>query len=293
MKYSLIQLEYFYYIYVHGSFAKAALDLGISKSQISQSISKLERALGTKLLHRTTRSVGLTQAGETLIPFVESIIKTKTNIEQEINLLHDEPAGVLRVTCPNAFAECYLAPAIPQFLGLHPNLALDLRLSSNLLDLEKEKIDIAIRLTHEPPLDRIAKQLAHYQLGFFATPNYLKIKGRPKSIDELKCHQCLVTNTVLKGDTWVFEENGLRRELTVTPLLQADNHHVIKKALLKDLGIACLPYFLLQTEIEDEKVIPLLTSLQLPPIPIYAIYASTRKIEAKIKYFLEFLSKLF
>jgi len=293
MEYSFTQLEHFYYINCYGSFSKAADALHISKAQISQSIAKLERAMGHKLFHRTTRSVALTVAGENIIPLVSRIIDIRKSIEQEVESLHDLPAGLIRMTCPSAFAECYLAPTLPGFLKKYPAIRLHLRLSSSLLSLEKEKIDLAIRFTHEPPMDKVAKQLGHYQIGYFATPAYLEKKGYPKCVTALGEHDCLVSNTVLHGDIWLFQSNGTRMEYKVSPLIQADNHHVIKQAALQDSGIACLPYFFVRQELATRQLLPVLTSFQMPPIPVYAIFSPARKMVSKMDVFLEYLHNVF
>lgn len=291
MRYSLIQLEYFYWVSVHQSFVGAAKALDISKAHISQSIAKLERELGEKLFHRTTRVVNLTQFGERLLPYVEQIIALKSELGNRAQEMHALPAGLIRLTCPNAFAECYLAPNLPNFLSKYPEIRLEMRLSSQLIDLERHKIDLAIRLTHEPPLDKVAKQLGQYQIGYYASPKYLK-RGMPQNLRELKAHNSLVSSTVLSGIDWAFRVQGKRETLRVTPYLLADNHHIIQSAVINGLGIACLPSFLVRREVKERRLLSVLSDHWIPPIPVYAVYAQSKTTSRKLSLFLDFLKEV-
>ncbi len=293
MNYSLTQLEHFYWVSVYASFSKAAKLIHVSKAHISQSISQLETTLGHRLFHRTTRSVQLTSVGERLLPLVEQMMGLRGQIKSEIESLEDKPQGLIRFTCPNAFAECYLADSLPKFLKNFPDIRLEMLFSSKLLDLEKSQIDVAIRLTHEPPLDKVAKRLGTYQIGYYASELYLKKHGTPKSINELKDHATLVSTTVLQGDTWVFEAQQERQELHVNPYMKADNHHVILNALIKGLGVACLPSFLIEHAAKNKKLVPILKGAWIAPIPIYAIYRQSVKRPQKIDVFLSYLESLY
>lgn len=289
MRYSFLQLEYFYWVSVHQSFIGAAKELAVSKAHVSQSIAKLEREIGHTLFHRTTRVVNLTQVGERLLPYVEKMISLKRELGRAAQEMRELPVGLIRLTCPNAFAECYLSPTLPDFLRRYPEIKLEMRLSSQLIDLERHKIDLAIRLTHEPPLDKVAKQLGHYQIGYFATPAYLKKMGTPDSITALKAHNCLVSTTVLSGVDWAFMIEGERVNLMVKPYLEADNHHIIKSAALSGMGIACLPSFLVMDQRKEGLLVPILESQWMPSIPVYAVYSRKQAIPVKISLFLDFL----
>lgn len=288
MTYSLIQLEYFYWVCVHQSFVGAANSLKVSKAHISQSIAKLERDLGQQLFHRTTRVVRMTQVAERIFPHVEQIVRLKGRLGSEIEEMSALPSGLIRMTCPNAFAECYLAPHLPDFLSKYPDIKLEMKLSSQLLDLEKHKIDLAIRLTHEPPLDKVAKKLGDYQIGYYASPDYLK-KATLCHFGEVKKHKALVSTTVLSGSKWIFEVKGKRESVTVSPYLKADNHHVIKVAVLNALGIACLPSFLVRDEVRKGLLMPILQEAWIESIPVYAVYAQSKITTVKLSLFLTFL----
>lgn len=292
MAYSLIQLEYFYWVCVHQSFVGAAKSLKVSKAHVSQSIGKLECELGGLLFHRTTRVVRLTQLAERIFPIVEEIVRLKETLGNEIEEMSASPTGLIRMTCPNAFAECYLASNLPGFLKEYPQIKLEMNLSSQLIDLERHKIDIAIRLTHEPPLDKVATKLGEYQIGYYATPEYLQTNGIPNSVSELNSYDLLVSTTVLKGTNWVFMVEGNRKTIEVNPYLKADNHHIIKAAMMNSLGISCLPSFLVNDEMKKGILVPVLNDNWLPAIPVYVVYSKNKVMPAKLSVFIAFIKEL-
>jgi DNA-binding transcriptional LysR family regulator len=292
MNLSLLQLELFYHVCLHKSFTKAANNLNFSKAHVSQQISKLERDVGLKLLHRTTRTLDLTTAGLVIFEHAKIIIAEKEDTNASLAALQKKAQGNLNITCPNAFAECFLAKALPQFMNAYPDITISLRLSSLLFDLEKEKIDVAIRLTHEPPLDFVAKHLGFYQLGIYTSPAYLSQNGAPKKIEELSQHACLICATVVNSQSWPFWIEDREIEIPINPVLQADNHHVILQAMLNGMGITRLPSYLVDDLIQKELVVPLFKSILPSPIPIYAIYPHTRLMPTKLRVFLSFLQNL-
>lgn len=292
MRYSFTQLEHFYYVYLHSSFIKAANTLGISKAQMSQSIAKLERSLGGKLFHRTTRSVSLSTLGEHILPFVEDIIKTRDVLADEISMLNEKPMGLLKVTCPNAFAEAYLAPTLFEFMKTYPAIRINLCLSAKLIDLEKEKIDVAIRLTHEPPSQKVAIQLGTYQIGYFASPDFLKKESVASDPRQLKQDDLLVCRGVLKGEKWLFMENNKQIEMKISSKLIADSPYITKKIAIDGGGIACLPYFMVRDELRENNLVALFEAYLLPPIPVFAIFNQSRKRSAKLDAFLNYLREV-
>jgi len=181
MNHQYSQLVIFYYIASFLSVTKAAKYLMCSKAHVSKQLSDLERIAGTPLIHRNTRSLKLTFAGEEFFKHAQSIITELREVEHTINSLQNKVQGVLRITSPQGYADYVLAPQISQFLVKYPDISLEMVHSGTYLNLVEDKIDVAIRITHEPPLDRVARQLGYDRMVLCATKKYMEQYGQPKT----------------------------------------------------------------------------------------------------------------
>lgn len=286
------QLAIFYYVVDFMSVTKAAKHLGCSKAHVSKQLSELERALGSPLLHRNVRAMRLTFAGEALLEHAKLMVRECQHAENTMAGLQDKAQGVLRVTAPSAYAECRLAPNLPNFLDQYPDIRLDMDFTGQLVNLVEKKIDVAIRLTHEPPVDRVAKRIGDYQMRVCASPDYLHRHGQPKTPLHLADHECLVYSTEKNSNQWPFvmAESAIR--VGVKARITANNSQVLLHAVRSGMGIARLPDYVVRDAMEQEQLQPVLADFYPPPIPIYAIYAQGRVVPPKIRAFVEFLHNL-
>jgi len=292
MKQSLSQIVIFFHVIDLMSFSKAALRLGCSKAYVSKQISMLEETLGAKLIERSTRRIEPTFAGTQLFEHSRKIVLEFNNAEQTIAALQDKPKGLLLVTAPTAFAAHILAPAVPEFLKSYPEISLDMKLTGQELNLLKEKIDVAIRLTHQPPEDRVAKLIGHYQLQVCATPRYLQKHADLKHPQQLAEHPCLVYATQKVSERWLFIIDGKEVPIYVSPRLESNTYEVLLDAVLSDCGIACLPSYVIQTSLAENKLEILFSDFMPPAIPIYAVYAQNINLPPMTRVFIEFLEGL-
>lgn len=292
MQHSLSQIVTFYYVVDLMSFSKAAEKLHISKAYVSKQVAALEDSLGVKLIERSTRHLQPTFAGSQLYEHGRKIILEFQGAEASIAALQDKPKGILRVTAPTAFAAHALAPQLPCFLQQYPEVSLDLHLTGMELDLLKERIDVAIRLTHTPPEDRIAKRIGVYQLQCCATPAYLEQHEPLKHPKQLVDHACLVYSTQMQADQWPFICNGKQLDVHVQPALSCNNHEVLLNAVLSDQGIARLPSYVIRDAVQQGRLKAPLTEFLPEKIPIYAIYAPGINTPLSVKVFIEFLQGL-
>src|SRR5690349_4550893 len=174
-----------------GSFTAAAQRLGVSKAAMSARIAELERAAGVPLVHRTTRSVRLTEAGQQLVDATRGAFDAIGTAFAGIKDLAEAPRGLLRLTAPVALARQQIVPRLPAFLRAHPEVRIQLDLSDRLVPLAQEGFDLAIRHTHAPPETHVAWTLCTTQSVLVASRAYLRRRGTPTEPAELSHHDCL------------------------------------------------------------------------------------------------------
>lgn len=283
------QMVTFYYVANLNSFSKASQVLGISKAHVSNQITQLEKAMQTKLLERTTRRLKLTVAGEQLYEHSRKIVIEFQAAEQSIALLQDAPRGLLRVTAPPAYAAHILSDKLPHFLHKYPNIQLSLNLTSEAVDLFEEKIDIAIRLTHTPPLDRVAKRIGQYQMQICASTDYCNKNKIASAPYELTLHPCIIYSTEKINARWPFVMDGQEKIVDITASLACNSYEIAMQAVLNGCGVARLPSYVIKEEVEKNNIKVLFAEYMPTEIPIYAIYSQTKFMPPRVKVFIEFL----
>lgn len=244
------------------SYTQAARRLGISKASVSSRISELERAAGLPLVRRTTRSVGLTQAGQQLAEETRASFERIAQSFAGIRDLAGSPRGVVRVTAPVALGRQYVAPTLPAFLRQYPEIRLELDLSDRFANLAQEGFDLAIRHTQAPPETHVAWQLCTSRSLLVASADYLKRHGTPAHPSELAQHACLQYLRDAPGQGWSFERgSGRKVERVLVPVqgpLRANNSEVLREAVLGGLGIGLLPDFSAATHLGAKQLMPVL-----------------------------------
>lgn len=229
------------------SYTQAARRLGISKASVSMRIAELERAAGVPLVRRTTRSVGLTEAGQQLADETQSAF---TRIEQSFAGIKDlagSPRGLVRITAPVALGRQHIAPSLAAFLKDYPDIRLELDLTDRFVNLAQEGFDLAIRHTQAPPETHVAWRLCGSRSVLVASADYLRARGKPAHPSELAGHACVAYLRDAASQSWSFEREGTRKpERVVVPVsgaLRANNSEVLREAVLAGLGIGLLPDF--------------------------------------------------
>lgn len=286
-----LQLLSFYYVAKLMSFTKAAAFLKCSKAHISKQVTGLERHVGTPLLNRNTRMVKLTSAGEVLLQHAEHIANELQLVDNTIHALQKKVQGTLRITSPKGYADYFLAPNLHYFLNQYPDISLEMIHTEKYLDFIKEKIDVAIRITHTPNVDKVAKHLAYDRMVLCASNNYLQQHGIPTTPQQLYKHACLAY-TANNIPHWDFLIKNEKRTIEVKTRLSSNSAQVILDATLQDLGIARLPLFIVQECIDRGELCLVLSAFCLPDTPIYAIFQASRIISPKIHAWIEFLEKV-
>ncbi len=244
------------------SYTQAARRLGLSKATVSQRIVDLERAAGVPLVRRTTRSVGLTPAGQQLVEDTQASFERIEEGFSRIRDLAGSPRGLVRLTAPVALGRQHVAPTLPAFLRQYPEVRLDLDLSDRLVNLAQEGFDLAVRHTQEPPQTHVAWALCPTRSVLVASRDYLRRHAPPAHPGELADHACLAYPRDTGSQAWSFERVVRRRTervaVTVAGPLRANNSEVLRDAALAGLGIALLPDFSAAGPLSSGKLVAVL-----------------------------------
>jgi len=236
-----------------GSFTAAAGRLGVSKAAMSHRVSELEQATGVPLVRRTTRSVRLTEAGQHL---VDATRASFAEIERNFAGVKDmagAPRGLVRLTVPVALGRQRIVPLLPEFLRLYPDVRIELELSDRLTSLAKEGFDLAVRHVASVPDTHVAWKLCDTRSVLVASRSYLQRRGTPARPEDLSDHDCLHYLRDSTSPTWAFEpRKGRSGRITVkiSGVFAANNSEALRETALAGLGIALVPDFSAQQEIE-------------------------------------------
>jgi DNA-binding transcriptional LysR family regulator len=272
-----------------GSFAEAARRLATSRSVVSKAVAKLEKALGARLLNRTTRHLSLTEIGSSFADHCSRMLEEAEQAEKLVASLNTEPRGVLRVAASVAFGTLHVAPALAQFLPRYPELTIDLTITDRWVNLAEEGYDLAIRVTNDPPPNWVARKLAPVRRKLCATPEYFKRHGVPRSPADLATHNCL--DYTRSGDQGQWRFTGPQGEIAVavTGPLHVDDDEALSQAVLGGLGIGLLPTFIIGKDIQHGRLLAVLSEYIAVDRHVYAMYLPTRHLPSKVRVFIDFL----
>lgn len=277
-----------------GGFTAAADQLEISKAAVSKYVGRLEQRLGARLLNRTTRRVTLTEAGEALYRRCVIALSDLEEAENEVMQLSGAPRGHLRVSVPVYFGEMYLAPHLNTFRRRYPEVQLDLDFDNRIVDLVKERFDVAIRITQLGDSSLVARRIADCPLAVCAAPKYVALHGKPATPAQLREHDCLSYSLERTPNEWRFRKPGGRWiPIAVKGSIRCNNDIALKQAVIDGMGIRLLPRMFIEHELQRGVLIELLNDYELPPLKLYAVFPSRKNLLPKARVFIEFLDETF
>jgi len=270
-----------------GGFRRAADAVGIPNSTVSRRISGLEKAVGLRLLHRTTRKIELTEAGQIYFERCKSIVDEARLAHEQLGKMLAQPSGVLKASLPVDFAHIYLAPLLTEFARLYPGITFELDLTPRLVDLVSEPFDVAIRMGNPPDSNLIARHLADLPCHLYAAPRYLEAFGEPSVPSDLTRHECIAFPRA-KTTAWTLYKAGSAMEVAVGGRFQANSVGLIQRLATLGQGIAILTAEVVADDLAHGRLRRILPGWEGPPTPVYAM-TETRLLPAKTRHFIEFL----
>jgi DNA-binding transcriptional LysR family regulator len=270
------------------SIKRAAEALGMPDSTLSRRISELERSLNVRLLHRTTRRIDLTEAGQLYYSHCRQIVEAARAAHQEIHSMAEKPQGRLRLALPTDFCTLFLAPLLADFAQMYPEIQFDLQLSERWVDLSAEGVDLSIRFGLQPDSTMTTRHIADVRHELYASPAYLRAKGKPTHPGQLNAHACVALVHWQWDHTWTLFRKAETIQLSIQGRIAADNIGVVRKLATLGLGIAPLDALLAKEDVDKGRLVRVLPDWSFRPLPIFALTPS-KLLPAKTRAFLEFL----
>jgi DNA-binding transcriptional LysR family regulator len=277
------------------SFAKAAAQLGIAPSTLSQTIRTLEERLGVRLLNRTTRSVAPTEAGERLVAQLQPAFEGVAHAVETINDFRDKPMGTLRLLMGRPIAMGAIAPLIAPFLAAYPEITLDIVSDDTRQDIVSGRFDAGLRIGERIERDMIAVRIIdEIHTYCVASPSYPKAGDLPKTPKDLRTHDCIRLRSPWDGvvHAWEFDRKGEKVDIDVHGRLIVNDAYVALQAALAGAGIAYLPRNMTAPYLADGRLIPILAAWCVAVSGVYIYYPSRRQIPATLQAFINFARKL-
>jgi DNA-binding transcriptional LysR family regulator len=272
-----------------GSFIRAAEQLDASNAAVTRQVAALEKHLGARLLHRTTRRISLTSSGEAFLEKARQILAYVAEAESLAGERRAQPAGTLRLSAPLSFGMAHLSRLLPAFRARYPKLRLDIDLSDRVVDLVADGVDVALRITRQPSENLVARRIAPVRLALCAAPLYLDRRGAPKHPSELAQHDTLSYSYLSAGDTWQFSRAGETVAVRIDPAVHATNGELLRELALAGGGIILQPSFIVGSDLMRGTLAPVLPEWKMHELALYAVYLSARHLSPKVRAFIDYL----
>ena len=266
-----------------GSFTAVSQQQNIATSAISAAISQLEAEIGTRLLHRSTRKISLTDAGTVFLTRCQAMLFEANTAHEEIEQMTGQLVGTLTITASQWQADVWILPALAPLLQANPKLILNLLVDDRRLDLIEHHIDIAIRSGVLLDSNLIARPLAHLPEWLVAAPNYLAQCGTPQSIGDLNTHRIIAFTPFNQPQhISLVDDSGATKTVQLSIGAQTDSVEVVRQLAIMGLGVARLPQKVVEAELARGELVRILPNYTLPTIKVYAVTSKRDLQPAKV-----------
>lgn len=287
-------MEVFVQVVDAGSFTRAADNMQLPKATVSTLIRNLETDLSIKLLHRTTRRIGVTADGAAYYERCMAILAAVRDAEESLSRTKASPRGRLRVDVPSGLARTLVIPALPDFFERYPDIELELGCSDRNADLIEEGVDCALRAGVLADSTLVARRVGVLQFQTCAAPSYLVRFGRPTHPDDLLDHRCINFFSAKTGKIfdWDFAKGGERLQMRLPGRLAVNDSNAYTVAALAGMGVAQMPTYVAQPLVAAGQLELVLQDWCVDPLPLQVVYPQNRHLSAKVRAFVEWVAEL-
>lgn len=284
----LNELAVFSAVVRHGGFTAAARALGMQKSTLSRMVARLEERLKTRLLLRTSRQLSVTDAGRAFLERCDEGLRLLDAAEGVVETL-EQASGTVRLTAMPDFAERYLAPLVGEFTREQPGVRVELILTTRLVELVEERVDLAVRSGPLPDSSLVARRIGTARRCLVASPAYLEARGRPRTVRDLARHDCLAYRTTEGSVAWRLLTPSGPRTVRLPARLAADDFTVLRGWALAGLGITLLPGFVCEAALQSGALVPVLRAAVPEEVPLFLVHPQGRHLPGRVRLLQEFL----
>lgn len=277
-----------------GSFSAASRQLGTTPSATSRAVSRLETALGTQLLERSTRKLRLSDSGQAVYRHGQSMVNAAQAALEVSGHINETPQGTIRISVPKAVGHYVIHPHIPDFLAQYPEVDVLMRLEDRHFDLIDDPIDLALRITDQPPPGSMGRELMKISHVICATPHYLATHGSPQDPKALQQHSCICLGEIPADAQWKFQRGQQRITVPVKGRYAANHTGVRLSAIQQHLGIGSLPYFTAREALEQGEIVQVLPEWTFKTQycgGLWVLYPPNKHLPAKLRALIQFLSE--
>lgn len=289
----LATMETFVRVVEAGSFVAAAERFGISPAVVSRHVQDLEERLGTRLLNRTTRRIGLTEPGAAYYERCLQVLRDIEEMDLSVASEVQHPRGVLRVNAPVVFGTRHLSRFLAEYEQRYPEVAIELNLTDRFIDLVEEGADLAVRIGRLTDSALVARRLCPVRIVLCASPQYLKRYGTPRTPADLTQHNCLGYTYTRAGAEWDFTGPDGEVVMPIRGSLRANHGEVLHQAAIDGVGIVLEPTFIAGEALTAGLLRPLLPDYPTAELGAYAVFLSRKFLSAKVRTFVDFLAEKF
>ena len=283
------ELVVFHAVVKHASYVKAAEELSLSASGVSRIVTRIEERLGVRLVQRTTRKLSLTEAGSVFYARTCQVLMDLAEAEAEVQETQLRPRGTLKMSASVVFGQLYVAPLLDQLLSRFPELSVELTLSNRFVDLIEEGLDLAIRIGSLGDSRLVARRLCTNKRVLVASPSYLARRGTPKTVEDLRDHDCVVFTGFAKPREWKL--NGPDGPVTVpiSGRVATNNVEVLTSTAKHGHGITVGATLSVGPALLSGELVRVLSDFEFEPTAVFAVFPSTRQLSTKVRATVDFL----
>lgn len=279
-----------------GTLSAVARERDAPVSQVSRTLARIEKACGARLIHRSTHGLSLTAEGRTFFDYCRRMLGALDELEGEFANQAAAPSGWVRVASSTVVAQHQLVPSLPGLAERHPRLRIELEVGDRLIDMAREGVDIAIRTLTSLPDTAIARQIGSLGRALYASPDYAKAHGLPRTPEELRAHRLVTNSAVTLLNEWPFVVDGASLTLVAEGPLRANDTSMLATMVLQGLGIGRLTTLVGEVLVREGRLVPVLAEFgDNTQVPVYAVTAPGRhrlpKIKACIDYWAEWFGR--